>query len=193
MCRKPILGGLITIFGVTLFIIVVLLLHLVQGGYDPVNQLMSELVFGVYGDIMILAFLGLAISSSGVQIMLINQDANFFLHSLLAGVTFCFVGSGIFTLGNAATIHIILITLAFMLAGLTMYLFPDLAGSASNYVSRYVSWGFAVAMACSVLLGHFLLPIGIGQRLAAIFLLAWFTTLGWCFIRNYTHARNEPE
>jgi hypothetical protein len=50
------------VFGVAIFVIIVVALHLLQPEYEPTRQLMSELALGQYGWAMFVAFLGLAIA-----------------------------------------------------------------------------------------------------------------------------------
>ncbi len=64
-----------------------------------------------------------------------------------------------------------------------MYLFPVSAGLASTVAPRVVSWPLAAGVAASVALGHSLIPMGIGQRLAAACLLVWLGTVGWKLFR----------
>ena len=173
------LGGVLAIVGVTGFIVIVLFLHLIQVDYEPARQLMSELAFGRYGWWMMPAFFFLASSMLGLRIGLVSKGSNPVLGLVVIGAALCFAGAGFFPLGRASQIHIVLVAMAFVLSVLVMYLFPSLAGSASRLVSKPVSWGLAAAVAFSVASGHSLLPMGIGQRLAAAFLLIWLVLVGW--------------
>jgi hypothetical protein len=47
-----------------------------------------------------------------------------------------------------------------------------------------LSWPLAAGVAASVALGHSFMPMGIGQRLAALCLLIWFAVLGWKLARQ---------
>ena len=64
--RRP-WGAVASLVGVAMFVITVVALHLFQPGYEPTQQLMSELALGRYGSAMIVAFTGLAIAVFGVQ------------------------------------------------------------------------------------------------------------------------------
>jgi hypothetical protein len=75
-------------------------------------------------------------------------------------------------------IHISAIAAAFVTAVLAMYLFPSLAGRAAVMAPKSLSWSFAAGVSISAALGHSLIPIGIGQRMAASFLLLWMLVLG---------------
>ena len=120
-------------------------------------KLMSELALGQYGWAMFVAFLGLA--------------AGFFLVA------------GIFPLGNASTIHIGAIALAFIFSVLSMYLFPANAELASKAAPRPVSWTLATGVAASVAMGN-VIPIGVAQRLAASCLMVWLVILSWRLLRR---------
>jgi len=61
------MGGLAALAGSALFVVTVIGLHLVQPGYDPASQLMSELALGSYGWMMLAAFGGLAAAVLGIQ------------------------------------------------------------------------------------------------------------------------------
>jgi hypothetical protein len=97
---------------------------------------------------------------------------------LLVAAAF-FLAAGLFPLGEASSIHIAAIAAAFVLSVLAMYLFPAMAEQAAGWAPRSVSWGLAAGVAASVLLGHTVVPMGIGQRSAAAFLLAWLAVVGW--------------
>lgn len=70
-CRA---GGLAALAGVATFVVVVVALHLVQPGYDPAQQLMSELALGPHGSAMILAFTGVGVALLGVQLAVGTRD-----------------------------------------------------------------------------------------------------------------------
>lgn len=170
-------GAMVTVVGVMLFILTVVALHLLQPGYDPRHQLMSELALGQYGWAMFVAFLGLAVAVFGVQAAIGDSAARGY-RALLSVAAALFLAAGVFPLGNTSTIHIGAITLAFVLSVLAMVYFPSNAGRASMAAPRTVSWALAAGVAASVALGQ-LIPIGIAQRLAAGFLLAWLVILSW--------------
>ena len=167
--------------GVLLFLTTVVILHLVQPDYDAASQLMSELALGRFGGAMIIAFSGLALAMFGVQLALAGRGASFGLRLLLAVAAAFFLLAGIFPLGAASEIHIAAIATAFVLSVLAMYLFPANAGRAAAAAPRVISWSLAAGVAVSVVLGHSLLPMGIGQRLAALCLITWLVVLGWRF------------
>ncbi len=177
-------GGLLAIFGAVDFAVIVLILHVVQADHDPSSQLMSELALGAYGWSMMLAFFCLALSMLGVLIGLGSQSTALVLRLVLFAAALCFLGAGVFPLGKASQLHIVLVATAFVLSVLAMYLFPSLAGFASRLVPKWVSWSLAAAVALSVALGQSVLPIGIGQRLAAAFLLTWLALAGWKIARS---------
>ena len=167
------------IVGVATFVVTVLVLHLLQPDYDPTHQLMSELALGRHGWAMIVAFAGLAFAVFGIQSALAPFDASRSLRLVLVIAAVFFLVAGIFPLGDASEIHIVAIAAAFVLSVLAMYLFPSGAGRATTAAPRAVSWPLAAGVALSVALGHSVLPMGVGQRLAAACLLVWLAILGW--------------
>lgn len=173
------LGAMATLVGVATFVSTVVVLHLLQPGYEPMHQLMSELALGPYGWAMLVAFGSLAIAVFGVQIAIGEFGATRGFRFLLAAAAVCFLAAGVFPLGDFSEIHIAAIAGAFVLSVLAMYLFPSNAGRASFAAPRTVSWPLAASVAVSVALGHSIVPIGIGQRFAAGFLLLWLAILGW--------------
>ena len=169
--------------GVATFIAVVVTLHFLQPGYDPSTQLMSELALGRYGGAMTVAFGGLAVAVFGIQASIGAMGTGKGLRAVLVGAAAAFLAAGSFPLGAASEVHIAAIATAFILSVLAMYLFPAMAGPASQIAPRTVSWGLAAGVAVSVALGHSVLPMGIGQRAAACFLLLWLTIVGWRLTR----------
>ena len=172
------LGGAAAVLGVGMFLVVVLTLHAVQVPYDPMNQLMSELALGPYGWAMFFAFAGIAVALVGIQFSIAALGATYTLRGLLTLAALFFLAAGVFPLGETSMIHISAIATAFVTAVLAMYLFPSLAGRAAALAPRSISWSFGAGVAISVALGHSLVPIGVGQRLAALFLLLWMLVLG---------------
>ena len=181
--RAAFLGGWTMIGGALLFLSVVVGLHLLQPGYDPRTQLMSELVFGRGGGAMLLAFAGLAASMWGAQMAVGSLGGSRSLRVLLIAGAALFMAAGLFPLGERAAIHIGAISVAFVAAVLAMYLFPRLGRAAAQASPHYIAWPLAGAVAASVAAGHSILPMGIGQRAAAAFLLVWFLVTGWRFRR----------
>ena len=172
-----------------MFVVVVFILHLLQSDYDPRSQLMSELALGPHGWVMFLAFQGLAFAMFGVQVAITSYGGSDGYRLLLIVAALCFLAAGIFPLGATSLIHISAIALAFMFSVLAMYLFPASTGLASAAAPRAVSWPLAAGVAAGVALGHSLIPMGIGQRLAAVCLLVWLGTVGWKLFR----LQNKPQ
>jgi hypothetical protein len=158
---------------------VVLILHLLQPGYDLQSQLMSELALGQHGWAMFLAFLGLASAPFGVQVAISNCGGSRGYRFLLGAAALFFLAAGIFPLGAATLIHIGAIAIAFVLAVLGMYLFPTNSGRASTAAPRAVSWSLAAGVAASIALSQLGIPMGISQRLTAACLLVWLGIVGW--------------
>ena len=176
-------GAVATMIGVAMFVIVVLILHLIQPGYEPRLQLVSELALGQYGWSMFVAFLGLATAVLGVQAAIATFGGSHGYRVLLGVAALLFLTAGIFPLGATSLIHIGSIATAFVLSVLAMYLFPTSAGRASVAAPRAVSWTLAAGVAVSVALGESAIPMGIAQRLAAACLLLWLGIVGWRLFR----------
>jgi len=181
---KANVSGAASIVGVVLFVAIVCYLHAVQPGYDPAHQLMSELALGVHGEVMLFAFLAVAFALLALLIGLSLLGAQLLLKVVLAFAALCFIGAGVFPLGATTEVHVALVALAFIAGGLAMYLLPSYTTGFKTQFCRLTSWGLLTALALSVALGNSVLPIGIGQRLAAIALLAWITAFGWKLIRS---------
>jgi len=166
---------------VTLFAATVVALHFVQPAYEPSHQLMSELALGPFGSAMVIAFAGLALAVFGVQAAIAIPGASRWLRFLLGAAAAFFLAAGVFPLGATSEIHVAAIAIAFVLSVLAMYLFPSGAGDAAAAAPRSISWSLALGVAGSVVLGHSVLPMGVGQRLAALCLVVWLAILGWRF------------
>ena len=177
-------GGIAALAGISLFLVVVVTLHVVQAGYDPSTQLMSELALGRYGATMLMAFAGIAVALVAIQLAIAPLGASATLRALLALSAGFFLAAGIFPLGETSLIHIGAIAAAFVVCVLAIYLYPRLAGSAAALAPRGFSWTIAAAIAASVALGHALVPMGIGQRMAASFLIVWIGVVGWKLARG---------
>jgi hypothetical protein len=178
--------------GVALFVATVVTLHFVQPAYEPSHQLMSELALGPSGWAMVIAFAGLALAVFGVQAAIAIPGASRWLRILLGASALSFLAAGLFPLGATSEIHITVIAIAFVLSVLAMYLFPSSAGDAAAAAPRFISWSLALGVAGSVVLGHSVLPMGVGQRLAALFLVVWLVVLGWRFT-NRRYAAQQPD
>jgi len=103
---------------------------------------------------------------------------------LLGLASIGFALSGAFPLGAASTVHIAAIASAFVTAVLAMYLFPSMAGPAAWVAPRALCWSLAAGVAAAVALGQSVLPMGVGQRLAAACLFAWIACVGWRLARG---------
>ena len=184
--QTRVVSSALLIGGVFLFLCVVIPLHLVQTNYNPRYQLMSELALGTRGEWMLLAFIGLSCAAFGTQCLLWQQQTSIFLRLIFGSVALCFLGSGIFPLGESDVIHIILIAMAFIGSVLGILLFPTQAGKTAALMPPQISLLLAIGITLSVFLGHTVLDIGIAQRLAASCLLLWFVILGWKNLKNAT-------
>jgi len=185
-------AGAAVLIGVMLFVTTVASLHFVQPAYDPSLQLMSELALGPFGWTMIIAFSGLSLAVFGVYVAISVAGASRWLRLVLAASAISFLTAGIFPLGATSGVHITAISTAFVLSVLAMCLFPSTAGHAAGAAPRSISWALAAGVAASVALGHSLLPMGVGQRLAALCLIVWLIVLGWRFAGGH-YAAQQPD
>jgi hypothetical protein len=178
------MGALFSFIGTALFLMVVIPLHFVQQGYNPRFQLLSELALGRYGWLMLFAFFGLALSAMGAGIIAYHT-AKF--PSVIWGLAaLCFLGAGIFPLGESDFLHIALIASAFVLSVLGMYVFARQSG---KWASGTLSYLLVVGMTISIFLGNSILDMGIAQRLAALCLLSWFLVIGYQGMRTAREAK----
>jgi uncharacterized protein DUF998 len=184
--------GAAVLVGVMSFVAIVVALHFVQPAYELSHQLMSELALGPFGSAMVIAFAGLALAVFGIQAGIASPGASRWLRFLLGSSAVFFLAAGVFPLGAMSEIHIAAIAIAFVLSVLAMYLFPSSAGDAAAAAPRSISWSLALGVAGSFVLGHSILPMGIGQRLAALCLVVWLAILGWRFA-NGRYAAQRPD
>lgn len=174
-------NSIITLAGAVGFIAIVIYLHFAQTGYSLVHQLMSELAMGRHGSFMLWAFISFALSVAGAIGILTSYKTHLVITLLLSLASMSLVGAGIFTLGTAATLHIGLVALAFILLVLSMYLIPRLVTAFQAPRAIAVCWGLGAGTALFVGLGQGPLPMGLAQRLAAACILLW---LSWLAIFN---------
>ncbi len=178
------MGALFSFIGTALFLMVVIPLHFIQLDYNPRFQLLSELALGAYGWMMLFAFLGLALSAMGAGIIAYHT-AKF--PSVIWGLAaLCFLGAGIFPLGESDFLHIALIASAFVLSVLGMFVFARQSG---KWASGKLSYLLAVGMTFNIFLGNSILDMGIAQRLAALCLLAWFVIIGYQEMQTAEEAK----
>ena len=175
--------GCITIGGVIGFISSVGYLHIVQEGYDPVQQLMSELALGRHGNLMIFAFFSFAASVFTAQIGLHRCKSPIIIKLFLITASISLSGAGVFDLNNAAVLHIVLVAIAFVLIVFVTYLLPRYVSAFRTPAHKLISWSLGAFTALSIALGQNLIPMGIGQRGAALCILAWLGWLGYRFMR----------
>ena len=168
-------SSIITLSGVAGFLVIVSYLHIIQVGYSPLHQLMSELALGQGGSLMLFAFLCLSVAIASAANILFNAKAPAAILLLVVTASIAMAGAGIFKLGAATTLHVTLIALAFVQLGLVMYLVPRYVPGFQE--SKVISWGFCCGMALAVALGANVLPIGVAQRLATGFVLLWLCWL----------------
>ncbi len=161
-----------------IFVGVVVHLHVVQPNYDPVQQFMSELALGASGWLMLVAFLALGTSMAALGVGFLLTGASPVLPVLLWLSAGGFVGAGLIPLGVDADVHIGLVALSFVTVAFSMYLAPRCAEAFQGKNEKLICWSLAAALGVSVALGSGLVPAGVGQRLAALFLILWSVWVG---------------
>lgn len=88
------------------------------------NQYMSELAMGQYGDLILVAFCCFAISIFSAGEILRMCGAPVVLSALFAIASICFIGAGVVNLDQNATLHIMFVMIASVLILLGMILSP---------------------------------------------------------------------
>lgn len=159
---------------------VVSLLTALQPGYDPIHQFMSELAQGRLGELMIVAFVALAVAIAAAVAQLRIQGAPKVLTRPLAlAAALCLVAVGAITLEVSVQIHVLLVAAAFILCGLSMYLLPRSTRGFSHPLAYLLSWGACLAMCAATVLGGQVLPVGLAQRISAGTLVFWLLWVTW--------------
>ncbi|MBK6998757.1 MAG: DUF998 domain-containing protein [Rhodoferax sp.] len=172
--------SLIAGIGVAVFLAIVIALHLIQPGYDPRTQFMSELALGRFGGLLVGAFGGLAAAVAAIAVGFRIHGFPLLLSLLLGGGAFCFLLAGLITLALSAQVHIALVAIAFVLCGLVMYLLPRCNLSIfSDWRAYALSWGSGLLMCGATGLGGSVIAEGIAQRVSAIALLFWLSFVAW--------------
>lgn len=166
------------------FLAIVVALHLIQPGYDPRTQFMSELALGHLGGLLVGAFGGLAVAVAAIAVSFRIRAFPLFLSLLLGGSAVCFLLAGLITLALSAQVHIALVAVAFVLCGLVMYLLPRCHLAIFSDGRAYaLSWGSGVLMCGATGLGGNVMQEGIAQRLSALALLFWLSFVAWRLAR----------
>jgi peptidoglycan/LPS O-acetylase OafA/YrhL len=175
--------GWIVIGGALGFILIVICLHIVQPDYDPVNQLMSELALGRHGSFMLLAFSSFALSVFTAQSGLHQHKSPTIIRLFLVIAAISLLGAGVFRVGRATELHIILVAIAFVQIVLVMFLLPRNVSAFKTPTHTLISWTLGVCTATCVALGQNVVPVGAGQRGAALCILIWLVWVGYSLIR----------
>lgn len=174
--------------GVAMFLVVVVSLHFVQPGYDPLNQLMSELAAGQGGDFLVLGFTGLSIATAGLAVSLLSHGAPIALAGLSVLAAASFAAAGLLPLQVSIGMHVLCVAMAFVACGLSMCLLPTRVEALSEPSQRVFSWGVFVFMLVVTALGGAGLPSGVSQRLAAAALLLWLLMVARRLSRRPEHC-----
>jgi hypothetical protein len=178
MKRKNRYVGWTVIAGAIGFVFIVVFLHIVQPDYDLMNQQMSELALGKYGFLMFFAFCSFAFAVFSVLMGLKQHKPPAIIRVFLAIAAVSLFGAGLFRLDNATNLHITLVAISFVLIVVVMYLLPRHVGAFKTSADKITSWSLATATAACVALSQNLVPLGIGQRGAALFILVWLVWIG---------------
>lgn len=173
----------ITGVGVVVFLVVVLVLHLAQPGYDPLSQFVSELALGRFGDFLLLAFLGLSVATAATAANLRAGNSPLLVPLLLALASVCFLAAGIVTLATSVQTHVLLVAVAFVACGLSMYLLPRTIAAFSGLRGYLASWGSGLAMCVATGLDGNVILSGVAQRTSALALLFWLLFVAWSLVR----------
>ena len=178
MERKYRYVGLTVIAGAIGFVFIVVFLHIAHPNYDLMNQQMSELALGKYGFLMFFAFCSFALSVLSVLIGLQQHKPPAIIKLFLAIAAISLFGAGLFRLDNATNLHITLVAISFVLIVVVMYLVPRHVGTFKTFADKITSWSLATATTACVALSQNLIPLGIAQRGAALFILVWLVWIG---------------
>ena len=127
--------------GALSFVVVIAFLHFAQPSYDPSSQFMSELVFGRFGGMLLLAFVGLSASTAATAVNVHAHNSPFILHLMLGLTAVCFLAAGVVTLATSSQTHIFFVAIAFVACGTSMYLLPRTVAAFYALPYRLVSWG----------------------------------------------------
>lgn len=184
MGKRASYSGWMVITGALGFILIVIFLQIMQPNNNPMEQQMSELALGRFGSFMLLAFASFAASIFALQIGLRQYQAPAILRLLLIIAACCLLGAGFFRLDTATDIHIALVSIAFILIVLVMYLLPREVPAFQTFVRKIISWSLGVGTAAFVALSQNIVPMGIGQRGAALCILIWLVFVGKSLICN---------
>ena len=157
--------------GVAVFLLVVLVLHGAQRGYDARTQFMSELAMAPHGAWLLLAFVGLFLAVAATALNLRGRSR--LLAVLLGIAAVLFLATGVVTLADSPLAHLVFIASAFILSGSAMYMLPRVVAAFANTEGYLISWGCGVLMCGAIGQGDRLILPGIAQRLAAFALLFW--------------------
>jgi hypothetical protein len=182
--RKNAYSGWTVVFGTICFILIVIFLHMVQPNYNPLEQQMSELALGRFGSFMFLAFSSFALSIFALQIGLRRYQTPVILRLILIVAACCLLGAGFFRLDTATDVHIALVSIAFVLIVLVMYLLPRNVPAFKTSVHKIISWASGAGTATFVALSQNIVPMGIGQRGATLCILIWLAWIGRSLICN---------
>jgi hypothetical protein len=144
---------------------------------------MSELALGRHGSFMLLAFLSFALSVFTAQNGLHQRKSPAIIRLFLVIAAISLLGAGVFRLGSATELHITLVAIAFVLIVLVMFLLPRNVAAFKTPTHTLISWTLGACTTTCVALGQNIVPLGIGQRGAALCILLWLVWVGYSLIR----------
>lgn len=182
--------GTTAIIGISLFLLIVVALHLLQPDLNPLTRFISEYIAGQFGWLLRIAFFGLGIAQIFVAIGLYRLQ-NALIHSIagsfllmIAGVAY--IGSGIFDTdlqGATPTpngmVHDLIGFIWFFAFLATTYFYSRKLRIANKeqglfQVLRYFPWLIVIMFIAMIFVFGSLLNLpGLGQRLVMITILSW--------------------
>lgn len=180
---KPHTLSAISGVGTLSFVLVIGFLHYAQPSYDPSSQFMSELAFGRFGGLLLLAFVGLSASTAATAINVYTHNSSLLLPLMLGLTAISFFAAGIVTLDTSSQTHIFFVAVAFVSCGASMYLLPRTVEAFYSLPYRLTSWGSCLTMCGAIGLGGNLLLPAIAQRIAALAMLFWLSVVAWRLAR----------
>jgi len=178
LCNKNKIFGHLSVIGSVIFIGVILFLYFIQPQQNFINQYMSELATGKYGNLMVVAFSGFAISVFSVSEILRMLGSPAILRGLFVIASIFFFGAGVINLELNAALHIVFIMIASVLILLGMILSPHFIVEFRHITYRAVSWGLGIIAVLISILNQYCIPAGIGQKITAGCILIWLIYIG---------------
>lgn len=187
--------GTIGLIGIGWFVVAVLILHIVESEYSPVNDFMSDYANGDYGWLMQSAFFGAGVGTTGIALGLRKTlspgkrvTASFVLMLLAALGFFVAIAK---TDPSGADVEVTTAGVLHVLGSLLLFVALLIAAWFLRGVfSRDPAWArltkvqlwFAIAYTVTMVIAFATPengPVGLTQRVFVPVMLAWLLTLAW--------------